>query len=482
MDNNNAPIIVWLRNDLRLIDNPALYNAAYGKTPIIPIYIYDPKSMDRDFGSAQKWWLHNSLHALRRDFKKYDIDLIVKQGDSLEILNDLITSTNAKGVYWNRCYEAWSIDRDSHIKEVLKERDLDVQSFKANLLFEPWEVETGSGNNYRVFTPYWKSCRLKEDEIKAPLPIPNSMINGLPSSMAIGDISNLNLLPTIRWDDKMKDQWDISEDGAWKRMQKFFDHGLDNYKDGRDCPSQDWTSRLSPYLRWGMISPRSIWHETNAYCDNHDIKKKNQDNFLSEIGWREFSHHLLYYYPNMKSHPLQEKFEKFPWKHNKQTLDKWQRGQTGYPLVDAGMRQLWQTGWMHNRVRMLVGSLLVKHLLHSWVEGEKWFWDTLVDACPANNTAGWQWIGGCGADAAPYFRIFNPITQGDKFDAYDYVREFVPELKDMPDKFLFNPWDAPEGELKMAGVKLGETYANTIISHTDGRERAMEAFKSIKGE
>ena len=264
----------------------------------------------------------------------------------------------------------------------------------------------------------------------------------------------------------------ISEDGAWERMKFFFKNGLEHYSKGRDCPSTDYTSKLSPYLRWGMISPRSIWHECHNYTSSHPtITEKTRDKYLSEIGWREFAHHLLYYYPDMKDKPLQEKFDDFPWKHGQKTLERWQKGQTGYPLIDAGMRQLWQTGWMHNRVRMLVGSLLVKHLLHNWQDGEKWFWDCLVDACPSNNTAGWQWISGCGADAAPYFRIFNPITQGDKFDAYAYVREFVPELKDVPDKYLFSPWemDTPP-----------DNYPKPIISHKDGREQALEAFQTTK--
>ena len=467
----SAPIIVWFRNDLRLRDNPALYQACLNKTPIIPVFIYDPSAMDRDYGGAQKWWLHHALKSLREDFKNHGVDLIIRKGDSLQTLNKLIEQTGAKAVYWNRSYESWSIDRDSHIKEVLKDRGLDAQSFKANVLFEPWTVKKGSGDPYRVFTPFWKACRAQEGLIGDELPLPDDMINGVSSNSSIGDISDLNLLPSIPWDQKMSTHWDISEKGAWARLDGFFKTALSGYKEDRNIPSQDTTSRLSPYLRWGMISPRSIWHATNLYSQSNTVPEKDKDHFLSEVGWREFSFHLLYYNPDMKDTPLQERFKNFPWEHDVEILKKWQKGQTGYPLIDAGMRQLWETGWMHNRVRMIVGSLLVKHLLHSWVEGEKWFWDTLVDACPANNVAGWQWIGGCGADAAPYFRVFNPITQGDKFDAYNYVRQYVPELKNVPDEHLFSPWemDTPPAD-----------YPAPIIDHTAGREKALAAFEKTK--
>ena len=471
--------LVWLRHDLRLSDNPALYHAAYNKTPIIPVFIYDPDAMDRDYGAAQKWWLHHALHSLRDNFKKHGVDLLVRQGNSGDILNDLISETGATSVTWNRSYEKWSIDRDSEIKEGLKDRGIEAESYQANVLFEPWTIKNGSGTHYKVFTPYYKKCMEGGANIDDPLPTPNSMVNAS-HSLNIGEISDFNFLPDIRWDQKMADHWDISEDGAWDRMRVFFKNGLDDYKDGRDCPSIDKTSKLSPYLRWGMISPRSIWHETNLYVEAHDASETQKKEYLREVIWREFTHHLLYYYPDMRSKPLQDKFEYFPWKNYDRYLTQWQKGETGYPIVDAGMRQLWQTGWVHNRVRMIVGSLLVKHLLQPWQHGEDWFWDCLVDADPANNTAGWQWIGGCGADASPYFRIFNPITQGDKFNAHDYVREFVPELKNIPDKYLFNPWEAPAGDLKMAGVELGKTYPEPLVTHKEGRERAMDAFQEMK--
>jgi deoxyribodipyrimidine photo-lyase len=295
-------------------------------------------------------------------------------------------------------------------------------------------------------------------------------------SLNIGDINNFNFLPDIRWDKKMEDDWEISEDGAWKRLRHFYQIGLKDYKNGRDCPSADNTSKMSPYLRWGMISSRAIWHETK----NQNAPHKQEEAFLRELFWREFTHHLLYYFPDMRKDPLQDKFKNFPWKRQKDYKEAWQNGQTGYPIVDAAMRQLWQTGWMHNRMRMVVGSLLVKHLLQPWQDGEEWFWDCLVDADPSNNTAGWQWIGGCGADAAPYFRIFNPMTQGEKFNAYDYVRKYVPEIADLPDKYLMQPWEADSDLLEKHKIKLGETYPKPIIGHKEGRERALAAFEEIK--
>jgi deoxyribodipyrimidine photo-lyase len=475
---NQTPTIVWFRNDLRLTDNPAL-NAAAANGDIIPIFIYDVDAMDRDYGSAQKWWLYNALSALKLDFKQKNIDFLIKKGDTGSILNDLIEKVGAKGIFWNRSYEKWSIDRDSKLKSSFKDKNLCVESFKANVLFEPWEIKNGTGEHYKVFTPFYKKCLEIMGDVPPALSVPDK-ITQPDYDYSSDDLEDLNLLPTIDWDKKMYDHWDISETGAWKRLNHFLENGLGHYKDGRDCPSKDYTSKMSPYLRWGMISPRSIWHEINTYAAAHNVAERDRYHYLSEIGWREFSFHLLYHYPDMKDAPLQPRFKDFPWEHDEKIMKQWQSGQTGYPLIDAGMRQLWATGWMHNRIRMIVGSLLVKHLLHSWVEGEKWFWDTLVDACPASNTAGWQWIGGCGADAAPYFRIFNPITQGDKFDCYAYVREFVPELKNMPDKYLFNPWEAPDGDLKMAGVELGKTYPKPIVSHEKGRERALEAFQTTK--
>lgn len=473
------PIIVWMRHDLRLEDNPALYHAAYNKTPIIPVFIYDPKSMDRDYGAAQKWWLHHALNSLRDDFKKHNVNLLIREGDSQEILEGLIKETDAAGVYWNRFYEKWQMDRDAQIKKELRSRDLDIHSFQAHLLFEPWQIESGSGHHYKVFTPYYKKCLEKADLIDEPLPVPNSMISAS-DDLKLGTIDDLNFLPEIRWDKKLQDDWDISEKAAHARLSHFFKKGLKNYIDGRDCPSIDGTSHMSPYLRWGMISPRTIWHETKSNAGSNDIPNNQAEFFLREVMWREFTHHLLYYHPDMKSVPIQDKFKDFPWQKNKEFLKAWQKGNTGYPMVDAGMRQLWQTGWMHNRVRMIVGSLLVKHLLISWEEGESWFWDCLVDADPANNTAGWQWIGGCGADAAPYFRIFNPMTQGDKFDAYAYVRKYVPEIANLPDKYLFSPWEADQTLLQKHKVKLGETYPRPVIEHKEGREQALAAFEKIK--
>ena len=476
---HHSPIIVWFRNDLRIHDNPALYHASLNGNPIIPLFILDKDAMDRDYGAAQKLWLHYALNSLREEFKKFDLDLIVRQGNTLEILDSIIKETNAVGVYWNRHYERWQIERDDNIKSSLLRREIDAHSFKANLLFEPWEIESGSGSPYKVFTPYYKKCMYHMDNLPPPLP-KLGVIKTVEHKLDIGNISTLKLLPNIKWDKKIKDNWDISEDGAWLKLNSFLKKCLDNYKDGRNIPSVDKTSQMSPYLRWGMISPLSIWHETTLYSQANDVPEAQYKSYLREIIWREFTHHLLYYNPDMKDKPIQSKFTDFPWDYNRSYLEAWQSGCTGYPIVDAGMRQLWQTGWMHNRVRMIVGSFLVKHLLQPWQSGEKWFWDTLVDADPANNTAGWQWIGGCGADAAPYFRIFNPMTQGEKFDAYAYVRKYVPEISDLSDKFLMRPWEAEKDLLSRNKIILGETYPKPIISHKEGREKALAAFEAIK--
>jgi len=470
MIDTSSPTIIWFRQDLRLFDNPALFAAAQNG-PIIPVFIYDPQAMDRDYGAAQKWWLHHALKGLKHDFQSKNIQFLIKKGDTATILKDLIEKTGAKSVYWARSYEKWSIERDKTIKSDLKNNNIDAESFHSHVIFEPWTIKNKSGDNFKVFTPFFKKCLEYEGDIAPPCPVPDMHpYDGVCDSLSVDD---LHFIPSIRWDEKMESHWDISEQGAWTRMKDFFDHGLPHYKDGRNIPSMDYTSRLSPYLRFGMISPRAVWHETNAYAAAHDISERDRYHFLSEVGWREFSFHLLYHYPDMRWKPLQAKFDHFPWQNDPAILEKWQTGQTGYPMIDAGMRQLWQTGWMHNRVRMIVGSLLVKHLLHSWVEGEQWFWDTLVDACPANNTAGWQWIGGCGADAAPYFRIFNPITQGEKFEAHDYVRQYIPEIAHLDDKYLFSPWEAPVPP---------KDYPAPIIDHKVGREQALAAFEAIKGQ
>lgn len=462
--------IVWFRQDLRISDNPALYEAAQ-KGDVLPIYILDDENAGEfKMGAASRVWLH---HALKDLDVSLDKNLHLYSGGAQAVLKRLVSEHNIEGIYWNRCYEPWRIDRDKAIKEDFG--DLDVQSFNASLLWEPWKPLKDDGTPYKVFTPFYRKGCLKGAEApREPLAEPEVIKYAQGSGSK--KLNDLKLLPDISWDKGLISEWDISEKGAFTRMQDFMDDGLDGYKEGRNFPSQNNVSRLSPYLHWGQVSVHQIWHEAQSRGDGKDI-----DHFLSEIGWREFSHSLLYHFPDLPRRNLQAKFDDFPWHTDDEKLKAWQKGQTGYPIVDAGMRELYETGYMHNRVRMIVGSFLVKNLLLHWHHGERWFWDCLFDADLANNSASWQWIAGCGADAAPYFRIFNCVTQGEKFDkAGEYTKRFVPELKDMPEKYLYKPWEAPEDVLKQANVVLGETYPHPIVDIKGSRERALEAFQSLK--
>ncbi len=447
----SKPVILWLRRDLRLSDNPALVALARLKAPIIPLYIHDTREQGGPYpGAASAWWLHHSLKAL-------DAPVVTRAGDTVTVLADVIRETGATAVYWNRRYEPKAIELDTKIKAALKKDGLDAQSFKGQVLFEPWDIKTQSGGPFRVFTPYYKACLNHEAMIGEVLRKPAGIQwHGMKSD-------ELGLLPAIKWDREFYDHWTPGEDGAHARLHSFIDEAMAGYKTERDRPDRDGTSRLSPHLHFGDISPRQVWHAALPHTGSAA--------FLREVIWREFSIHLLFNNPHLPTKPLQEKFAGMPWRTSAKDLQAWQRGMTGFPIVDAGMRQLWRTGWMHNRVRMIVASFLVKHLLLPWQDGEKWFWDTLVDADLANNSASWQWVAGCGADAAPYFRVFNPILQGEKFDPRgDYVRAFVPELKDVPDKFIHKPWDA----------KMRLDYPAPIVDHAAGRMRALDAFAHIR--
>lgn len=455
-------IIHWFRQDLRLADNPALYEAAkLGK--VLPIYILDDKnSGEHKMGAASRFWLHHSLESLN---KSLDGNLGLYKGNPEKILPELMKKHGADAVYWNRCYEPWRVARDKRIKE-----NMEAESFNGSLLWEPWNVVKNDGTAYKVFTPFYRRGCLEKAPPREPLPKPENL------KLIKGDVHNLDLLPKISWDEQLEPHWEIGEEGAVERMYDFIDGGLNAYKDGRNFPAKKNVSRLSPSLHFGELSPNQIWHAADTKGDD-----KNIDHFKSELGWREFSYSLLYNFPELPRKNLQEKFDNFPWVEDFDLLNAWQKGQTGYPIVDAGMRELWQTGFMHNRVRMIVGSFLVKNLLLHWHHGEEWFWDCLVDADLAANSASWQWIAGCGADAAPYFRIFNPITQGHKFDTDgEYTRKYVPELKDLPDKYLFSPWEAPSEVLDEAGIVLGEDYPKPVVGLKPSRERALEAFASLK--
>lgn len=471
-----TPVIIWFRQDLRLRDNLALLEAQKANRPVLPVYILDDEnSGEWKMGGASRWWLHKSLSALNQSL---DGHLYFAKGDAQKILSDIIQSTNAQTVYWNRCYEPWRIQRDTKIKNNLREQGINVQSFNSALLFEPQRTLKDDGTPYKVFTPFYKKgCLVKAGEPRPPEAGPENLNLYAHKGLSLDD---LGLLPDINWYGEMDKEWDPGEKGAQKRLDEFLEHGLKNYKEGRNFPAQHHVSRLSPHLHFGEISPYEVWHAAKVkmiadHCETDGA------HFLSELGWREFSNNLLYYFPDLPRKNLQTKFDAFPWHEDKEALKRWQKGQTGYPIIDAGMRELWQTGYMHNRVRMIVGSFLVKNLLLHWHHGEEWFWDTLVDADLANNAASWQWIAGCGADAAPYFRIFNPVTQGQKFDPDGtYIRRFVPEIKTLPDKYLHCPWEAPPEILTGTGIILGQNYPKPIVDLKRSRERALEAFAYTK--
>jgi deoxyribodipyrimidine photo-lyase len=456
--------IHWFRQDLRLRDNVALCHAAK-EYDIIPVYILDDKnSGDWKMGGASRWWLHQSLTALNESL---DGNLVVRAGDAAQIIPELIKETGATAVFWNRLYDPWRIERDKKIKSALKE-DVTCETFKDFLLWEPWEVLKDDKTPYKVFTPYYRRGCLSKPAPDKPQKTPKLSFASVKNK---GKISDLKLMPDIKWYKQMEKTWVPGEKGASKVFKTFLEDGLKGYKLGRNYPDREKVSRLSPYLHFGEISIREVWHEARA-AGVAQHAESDIDNFCSELGWREFSNYLLYHFPHLPREPLQQKFKKFPWDKNAKHLRAWQQGKTGIPIIDAGMRELWQTGYMHNRVRMIVASFLVKNLLIHWHEGEDWFWDCLVDADLANNSASWQWVAGCGADAAPYFRIFNPVTQGEKFDEKgEYVRRYVPELKNVPDKYIHTPWDADD---------VPKNYPAPIIDLKKSRERALEAFKEIK--
>ncbi|MFT5132208.1 MAG: deoxyribodipyrimidine photo-lyase [Gammaproteobacteria bacterium] len=465
-------IIHWFRQDLRLRDNPALL-AATRAGKVLPVYILDDENAaEHRLGAASRWWLHHSLSSLNQSLKS---NLRVFKGDAETILGQLIDELGISAVYWNRCYEPWRIKRDKNIKERLTKKDIRVETFNGSLLWEPWQLLKKDATPYRVFTPFYRNGCLAQPAPREPQLEPETL-NLLNIGKNSCTIESLELLPAIAWDKQLQTHWTIGEDAAHDRLATFLEDGIRHYKEGRDLPAQPFVSRLSPSLHFGELSPNQVWYAARGCGDDRNI-----EHFCSELGWREFAHSLLYYFPDLPSKNLQVKFNAFPWRKDDKSLVAWQKGLTGYPIVDAGMRELWQTGLMHNRVRMIAGSFLVKNLLLHWQHGERWFWDCLVDADLANNSAGWQWIAGCGADAAPYFRIFNPVIQGEKFDKDgEYTRRFVPELAKLPNKYLFSPWLAPEQVLEEANVKLGNNYPHAIVDLKFSRERALNAFQSTR--
>ena len=451
--------MLWFRQDLRLSDNPALTAALDRRASVIPVFIWAPEEEGAWApGVASRWWLDRSLAMLNADLEKRGSQLIIRLGPTAVALSGLVAETGASAVYWNRRYEPAAVVRDCEVKAKLRESGLDARSFNGNLLFEPWTIRNSSGEPFRIFTPFWRACLNMSvapacKEAPKRLPSPETW----PGSL---DPSELGLEPSVDWVGGLRDAWQPGESGARHQLRRFQKEALLEYPVNRDRPGVRGTSRLSPHLHFGEISPGEVWRAI--------LGKMNEDHgsceaYLRQLGWREFAHHLLYHHPESPSRPLRREFATFPWRKHPEHFGAWKRGQTGYPLVDAGMRELWHTGWMHNRVRMVVASFLVKHLLIGWQAGAAWFWDTLVDADLANNTLGWQWVAGCGADAAPYFRVFNPSIQAGKFDPDgDYVRRWVPELE------------------RRSGGEPGEAYPLPMVDHSEARHRALAAQESIR--
>jgi len=466
---DNKVAIFWFRQDLRLSDNPGLSAAALtGK--VLAIYICDKdNSLMSTPGSASKWWIYQSLSSLNRSLHG---KLNFYTGKPLTVIRNLIKKHNVGFVFWNRCYEPEHIQRDKDIKSQLQGEGLTVKSYNSALLWEPWEIPAKNNAGYKVFSGFYRHALLAHAPRK-PHTKPKKL-SVIKDNDAL-TLDALGLLPHIRWDKQLEPHWHSGEKGAQRALQKFLKTGIKGYKEGRNFPAREHVSRLSPYLHSGEISPHAVWHAAKALGNSDDVQA-----FCRELAWREFSYYQLYHFPALAHENWQKKFDRFPWSYDQKTLERWQKGMTGYPIVDAGMRQLWQTGYMHNRVRMIVASFLVKNLLFHWHHGAKWFWDCLVDADMANNSASWQWVAGSGIGAAPFFRIFNPIGQGEKFDEQGlYTRYYVPELAQLPDKYLFRPWQAPAAVLAKAGIILGKTYPEPMVDLAFSRQRALEIFSSL---
>jgi len=460
--------LVWFKKDLRLSDNLALSYAARNHKDILPVYIYDEKL---NIGGAQKLWLHHSLTQLSDALND---GLVLKKGPPEKVIFQLIKDHNINAVYWNRGYTPYEMDRDAKIKEALKEKDIEVKSFDGYLLFEPHKIKNKQGSFFKVFTPFYKSC-LEHPDPRDPIDKPKEINFAKAETESLDD---WNLIPSnLNWPKSIVDEWQPGEDGAKKRLTNFINARIHKYGKGRDFPASDLTSMLSPHLHFGEISPYQIWQTAKKA----DAPQAEINKFLSEICWREFSYHLLYHFPELAKKNWNPKFDKFPWDNDKKLLKKWQKGLTGYPIVDAGMRQLWATGYMHNRVRMIVASFLTKDLFVHWKYGAAWFWDTLVDADLASNSASWQWVAGCGADASPYFRVFNPTLQSKKFDTDgDYIKKWCPELSKLESKYIHAPWEAPNEALEKAGITLDDTYPKPIVDHSKAREKALGIYQQIK--
>ena len=473
--------IVWFRRDLRLTDNPALAAACERARHVVALYVHAPhEEGDWAAGGAGRWWLHHSLAALDGALRARGGTLVMRRGDSLASLLEIARETGATAVYWNRLYDPRLVARDRRIKVALREVGLECETFNAALLAEPWELRTGKGEPYRVFTPYWRACATGLDSLPPPRSPPEVIPAASPAPPSL-TLDELELRPRVRWDSGLAAAWTPGETGALARLEAFARDSIARYGEGRNRPDLPETSRLSPYLHFGEIGPRQCLAVARSVSSERPAAQTSTDSFVRELGWREFAHHLLHHFPETPTTPLDARFASFPWASNSSWLEAWQRGRTGYPIVDAGMRELWTTGWMHNRVRMVAASLLAKNLRQPWLAGARWFWDTLVDADLANNTLGWQWTAGCGADAAPYFRIFNPMLQTERFDpSRAYLRRWLPELARLPDAWIHRPWEAPPVILAEAGVRLDVDYPLPVVDFRASREATLAAYAAIK--
>jgi deoxyribodipyrimidine photo-lyase len=471
--------IIWFRNDLRISDNPALHESVNSGN-ILPIYIFDSEvSEEAKIGGASKFWLHNSLESLN---KALDNKLNIYIGNPKNILTNLIKSQkfNIKSIFYNKIYEPFHIQNDNEIENELNALGVEIKSFNGSLLWDPEDIKKSDGTIYKVFTPYYRNGCSNALKPRKPLPKPNKM-NIINDTQNQTQISDLKLLPNIEWYKEIEEIWEIGEETAQNKLNDFLQNNITNYKDKRNFPNINGTSRLSPYLHFGEISPNQIYYAALSELEKYPEKSLGIDCFLSEIGWREFSYYLLYHFPELHNKNFQKSFDNFPWAYNEKLFQVWSKGMTGYPIVDAGMRELYRTGYMHNRVRMIVASFLVKNLMIDWRYGAEWFFEHLLDADLASNSASWQWVAGSGADAAPYFRIFNPVLQGEKFDNNgEYTKKYVPELQLLPTKYLFKPWEAPKEILEKAGIILGTIYPKPIIDINISRKKALEAYSTIK--
>ncbi|OJF91116.1 deoxyribodipyrimidine photolyase [Rhizobium sp. 58] len=475
---NDGPVLVWFRKDLRLDDNHALSAAVATGRAVIPLYIREPDAAGTGpLGAAQAWWLHHSLQALEASLVALGSRLLLASGQAKDILSKIVIDTGAGAVFWNRRYDPKGTAIDEPLMSGLRNDGVLVRSFAGQLLHEPSRLKTGTGGPYRVYTPFWRALE-STGEPDAPIDAPETVPapDRWPQSELLKDWQLLPVKPD--WAKTFSEVWTPGEASALQRLSDFAEDGLSGYKHNRDRPGVDGTSLLSPHLALGEISPARIWHATRG---RSDAPAEDVTTFRKEVVWRDFSYHLLFHNPTLPTENLNRKYDDFPWTFDAAAFGRWTKGVTGYPIVDAGMRQLWRHGYMHNRVRMIAASFLIKDLLIDWRRGEAWFAETLVDADPASNAASWQWVAGSGADASPFFRVFNPILQGEKFDPEGgYIRRFVPELARMPEKYIHRPFEAPSAVLKAANVALGSDYPAPIVNHAMARDRALAAYNTIK--